>query len=87
MQRTENKLHIANAPSQASRPRPVAPSLATRIANTTASQRLSLLMVGTMVAVAAPALASTIAGTVFFSVSILVEFSHIGLVAFQLFGR
>ena len=87
MQRTENKLYIANATSESSRPRPVAPSLAARIANTTASQRLSLLMVGAMVAAATPVLANTIASTVSFSVSVLVEFSHIGLVAFQLLGR
>jgi hypothetical protein len=85
MQPIDNKLYIANN-DRSSRPQPVALSLATRIASSTAWQRLSVLVVGGLLAAASPALVSTVAHVVSLSVSVLVEFSHIGLVAFQLFG-
>ncbi len=84
MQLIDNTIYIAQP--RRSQPRFVAP-LATRLKNATASQRLSILVIGGLVGVVSPALVSTVANAASLSLSVLVEFSHIGLVAFQVFGR
>jgi hypothetical protein len=86
MQSIDNKLYITNA-RRLAQPRPGASSLATRIAHSTASQRLSVLVIGGFLLAGCPALVSTVAGVVSLSLAVLFECGHIGLVAFQLFGR
>lgn len=86
MQHIDNKLYIAWS-RKSSQSTVEAPSMATRLARTTASERLSILVIGGLLAVAGPTLVSTVANAASLSLSVLVEFSHIGLVAFQVFGR
>jgi hypothetical protein len=85
MQLIDNTIYIAQP--RKSQPRLVAPSLATRLKNATASQRLSILVIGGWLGVVSPALVSTVVKVASLSLTVLVEFSRIGLVAFQLFGR
>jgi hypothetical protein len=81
MQLIDNTIYIAQP--RKSQPRFVA----TRLKNATASQRLSILVIGGLLGVVCPAVVSTVANVASLSLTVLVEFSRIGLVAFQLFDR
>ena len=85
MQLIDNTIYIVQP--RKSQPRCVAPSLATRLRNATASQLLSILVIGGVFGVVSPALVGTVANVASLCLTVLVEFSRIGLVAFQLFGR
>ena len=54
---------------------------------TTATERLIVLMLATLVLSASPALIATVRSTVAFGFQILVQIGHLGFTAFQIFGR
>jgi hypothetical protein len=58
-----------------------------RIAATSASQRLLALLLTALLVAASPALLNTVLSAVSLTVQILLEAGHAGLIAFQIFGR
>jgi len=61
--------------------------LLSRLAGSSASERLLALMLAAFVATASPAMLATVRATVSLSLQILLQAGHFGLVAFQIFGR
>ena len=61
--------------------------LVSRLAGSSASERLLALMLAAFVVTASPALLTTVRATVSLSLQILLQAGHFGLVAFQIFGR
>lgn len=85
MQLIDNTIYIVQP--RKSQPRFEAPSLATRLQNASPSNRLSILVIAGVFGAVSPALVTTVANVASLCLTVLVEFSRIGLVAFQLFGR
>ncbi len=54
---------------------------------TSASERLLALVLAAFVVTASPALVATVRSTVSLSLQILLQAGHVGLIAFQIFGR
>lgn len=86
MQRIDRNIHAALdrdvrgiGPDQTARP--------TLPFQTVVSERLLVILASGVLAVAGPVLLNTIAQASFASVQVLLEFCHVGLVAFQIFGR
>jgi hypothetical protein len=96
MQLVDGKLYIENvpAPQIASRSRTITTVRGRKSCNlipwlkaTSATERLLVLMLAAFVLAASPALVATVRSTVSLSFQILLQAGHVGLVAFQIFGR
>jgi hypothetical protein len=62
-------------------------NLISRLASTSASERLLALLLAAFVLTASPALLATVTSTVSLSLRILLQVGHAGFIAFQIFGR
>jgi len=62
-------------------------NLMSLLRTSSASARLLTLMVAALAFTASPALLATIRSTISLSLQILLQAGHLGLVAFQIFGR
>jgi hypothetical protein len=80
--------HLSPARAQHCRaPRPHYRNFISVFRGTSASARLLTLMVAALAVTASPALLATIRSTISLSLQILLQAGHLGLVAFQIFGR
>ena len=62
-------------------------NLISRLARTSASERLLALLLAAFVVTASPVLLATVTSTVSLSLQILLQVGHAGFIAFQIFGR
>jgi hypothetical protein len=97
MQLVDSKLYIANmsalgmsrAGGNSNRARRSGRlgNIVSRIAATSASQRLLALLLTVLLVAASPALLNTVLSAVSLTLQILLQAGHAGLIAFQIFGR
>jgi hypothetical protein len=96
MQLVDSKLYIENVPALqiTRRPRTVTTGhgrkschLIPWLKATSATERLLVLMLAAFVLAASSALIATVRSTVSLSFQILLQAGHVGLIAFQIFGR
>ena len=93
MQLVDSKLYLANMPAQpfarlGSRSSGgVLGKVISRLKGTSASGRLLALLIAGLLVAGSPALLSTVYSVVSLALQILLQAGHVGLIAFQIFGR
>ena len=93
MQLVDSKLYIANVPAQpfarfAGRSSTGAlGNILSRLKGTSASGRMLALLIAGLLVAGSPALLSTVYSVISLALQILLQAGHVGLIAFQIFGR